>query len=175
MLQTINSPFHNPVSTLIQGFHNNSNQISHGSVAISTLLGGHKRSSHSTSNPSSPLRSPTVSLGVELALKSKISELVNLVSANNKELTTLRLENNTLKEKIAEIELTNANRTTTIANGICSLVQYIKTLPDVFSCVQEWVSYSDVKFLEHVEEFGAGELVNLIRDILDKTHQFEIF
>jgi hypothetical protein len=112
---------------------------------------------------------------VEIALKSKISELVNLVSANNQELTTLRLENNTLKEKIAEIELTNANRATTIAKGIFSLVQYIKTLPDVFSCVQEWVSYSDVKFLEHVEEFGAGELVNLIRDILDKTHQFEIF
>ena len=162
MLQRIYSPLISPTPISDNIFY----QVSHGSVAIPTLLGGHKRSSISTSNPNSPVLSP-----LESALRSKIAELVNLVSAGNKELTTMRCENNALKEKISANEFNNANRTTTIAKGLFSLIQHIKTFPDVFSCVQEWVSYSDVKFLEHVKEFGGGELVDLLNDIIDKTHQ----
>ena len=62
----------------------------------------------------------------------------------------MRYENNALKEKISANEFNNANRTTTIAKGLYSLIQHVKTFPDVFSCVQEWVSYSDVKFLEQL-------------------------
>ena len=50
------------------------------------------------------------------------------------------------------------------------MTQKIKEFPDAFSCVQDWVSYSDTAFVDQMKEYGAGELITFLEEILEKSH-----
>lgn len=146
--------------------------LSYGHVGLVQVgflrVGGNKRSAHSA--PTSPLHSPLISSVALAKIVAHNSEMLTLVQENNSEITNLKEENSILREKVQQLIITNETQTSRLATAILLVVEHIKTFPDAFSCVQEWISYNDVTFLEHFEDLGAGELIFLLRDIIEKTH-----
>ena len=76
-----------------------------------------------------------------------------------------------LEKIIEELRHERSMQTSRIAQGIFSVIQRIKQFPDAFSCVQDWVSYDDVVFVDQMKSFGAGELMDLLHEILEQTHK----
>jgi len=89
-----------------------------------------------------------------------------LLSAKNSEISQLLHEVRDLKSIIQVKTDEEEDRRNIIPHGLVTAIQHLKSLPDVFSCLDSWYKYDDQKFLEHMESFGAGELVRTLQDII---------
>ena len=92
-----------------------------------------------------------------------------LLSAKNSEISSLLLEIRRLNHLNNDLLAKEEDRPNIIPRGLAIAAQRLKTLPDVFSCLDTWCKYDDQKFLEHMDAFGAGELVHALQDIILRT------
>jgi hypothetical protein len=56
-----------------------------------------------------------------------------------------------------------------ISEGLCCIINKIKSFPDIFSCTGQWSSYTDIEYLRQIREWGGSSLLSFLIEIMNKT------